>query len=226
MNIIKTSSRGALVVLSGPSGSGKDTVIERLKEYNDNFWISVSATSRQPRPGEEDGISYYFKTEDEFKKMIDNDELLEYNYYNGNYYGTPKGKIEKFLKEGTNVILVIDVNGALSIKKKLPEAVFIFLIPPSMKDLIIRLKKRGTESSDKILSRFKEAYKEINEVNKYNYVVINDEIDTAARKVNAIIEAEKCSVERIEELYLNNPEEEMHELLIDDKEFVNDDIKI
>ena len=226
MNILKTSMRGALVVLSGPSGSGKDTVIERLKEYNDNFWVSISATSREPRPGEEDGISYYFKSKEEFKAMIDNDELLEYNYYNGNYYGTPKGKIEKYLKEGINVILVIDVNGALSIKKKLPEAVFIFLIPPSMRDLIKRLKKRGTESNDKILSRFKQAYKEINEVNKYNYVIINDEIDNAARKVNAIIEAEKCSVERIEELYLNNPEEEIHELLIDDKEFINDDIKI
>ena len=154
MNILKTSMRGALVVLSGPSGSGKDTVIERLKEYNDNFWVSISATSREPRPGEEDGISYYFKSKEEFKAMIDNDELLEYNYYNGNYYGTPKGKIEKYLKEGINVILVIDVNGALSIKKKLPEAVFIFLIPPSMRDLIKRLKKRGTESNDKILSLY------------------------------------------------------------------------
>ena len=225
-NILKTKEKGTLIVLSGPSGCGKASVVERLREYNDNFWVSISCTSRKPRIGEEDGITYYFISEEEFKEKIDNDELIEYNYYNGNYYGTPKGHIEMYLKEGTDVILEVDVNGALAIKHKLPEAIFIFLMPPSMKELVRRLKKRGTESIDKILSRFKDAYKEINEVTKYNYVVVNDELDTAARKVNSIIEAQKCSVDRIEEVFLNNPEEEIHELLIDDKEFENIDMKI
>lgn len=226
MKILKSSCKGSLIILSGPSGCGKASVIERLREYNDNFWVSISCTSRKPRIGEEDGITYFFISEEEFKRKIKNDELLEYNYYNGNYYGTPKGKIKEYLDKGIDVILEVDVNGALTLKQKLSEAIFIFLMPPTMKDLILRLKKRGTESNEKIINRFKEAYKEINEVTKYNYVVVNDELDVAAKKVNSIIEAQKCMVDRIEELYLGNPEEQIHELLIDDKEFINEDIRI
>ena len=221
--ILKSSGRGSLIVLSGPSGCGKQSVCERLNEYNNNFWVSVSCTTRKPRLGDEDGITYYFISEEEFKKKIDNDEFLEYNYYNGNYYGTLKATIEKYLEEGVDVILEVDVNGALSIKHKIKEAIFIFLMPPTMKDLILRLKKRGSESNDKIISRFKTAYNEINEVSKYNYVIVNDEVDNAARKMNSIIEAQKCMVDRIEEVYLDNPEEEIHELLIDNKEFINKD---
>ncbi len=224
--ILKSSSKGSLVVLSGPSGSGKDSVCERLKEYNDNFWLSISCTTRKPRNGEEDGINYFFVSEEEFKQKIENDDLLEYAVYNGNYYGTPKSKIHEYLDNGTDVILVIEVQGALKIKHKIPEAIFIFLMPPTMKDLVYRLKKRGTETNDKIIERFRKAYKEINELSKYNYVVVNDDLDKSTRKVNSIIEAQKCMVDRIEEVYLNNAEEEIHELLIDDKEFKNKDIDI
>lgn len=223
--IIKSNNKGSLIVLSGPSGSGKDSVCERLKEYNNNFWVSISCTTRESREGEENGIDYFFITKDEFKEKVKNQELLEYAVYNNNYYGTPKDKINEYLNNGIDVILVIEVQGALKIKHKVPEAVFIFLMPPTMKDLIYRLKNRGTESDEKIINRFKEAYKEINEVTKYNYVVINDDLDEASRKVNAIIESQKCMVERIEEVYLNNPEEEIHELLMDDKYFKNINVK-
>lgn len=224
-NIIKSSNKGSLIVLSGPSGSGKDSICERLKEYNDNFWVSVSATTRKPRMGEEDGISYFFKTTKEFEDGINNNEYLEYAKYNNEYYGTPRSMVSRHIDAGEDVILVIEVQGALKIKHLIPEAIFIFIMPPTMKDLIIRLKKRGTESNDKILNRFKTAYQEINELTKYNYVVVNDELDVATRKVNSIIEAQRCMVDRIEEVYVHSDEEEIHELLID-KDFVNEDIDI
>lgn len=224
LKILKSNNKGSLIVISGPSGSGKDSVCQRLKEYNDNFWVSISCTTRKPRQGEEDGINYFFIDKECFENKIKKDEFLEYAVYNNNYYGTPKDKINDYLNKGIDVILVIEVQGALKIKHKVPEAIFIFLMPPTMRDLVYRLKKRGTESNDKIVERFKKAYKEINELNKYNYVVVNDELDKAAKKVNSIIEAQKCMVERIEEVYLSNPEEEIHELLIDDKEFENKEL--
>ncbi len=225
-NIIKHNTKGSLIVISGPSGSGKDSICERLKEYKDDFWLSISCTTRKPREGEEHGINYFFISKDEFKEKIKNDAFLEYANYNGHYYGTPKDKINDYLNNGIDVILVIEVQGALKIKHKIPEAIFIFLMPPTMKDLVLRLKKRGTETKDKIIERFKKAYKEINEISKYNYVVVNDELDKATKKVNAIIEAQKCSVDRIEEVYLKNQEEEIHELLIDNKDFENKDINL
>lgn len=225
-NILKSSNKGSLIVLSGPSGSGKDSICERLKEYNDNFWVSISCTTRKPRSGEEEGVNYFFKTKEEFESMIKQDGFLEYATYNNDYYGTPKSKINDYLSNGTDVILVIEVQGALKIKQLIPEAIFIFVMPPTMKDIILRLKKRGTESDDKIIKRFKKAYQEINELSKYNYVVVNDELDKATKKVNSIIEAQKCMVDRIEEVYLNNPEEEIHELLVDNKEFINEDLII
>ena len=225
-NILKSNNKGSLIVLSGPSGSGKDSICERLKEYNDNFWVSISCTTRKPRKGEEEGIDYFFKTNDEFKRLIKENKLLEYAEYNGEYYGTPKEKIHDYLNRGIDVILVIEVQGALKIKKLINEAIFIFVMPPTMKDLILRLKKRGTESDEKILKRFKKAYQEINLITKYNYVVVNDELDNATKKVNSIIEAQKCMVERIEEVFLNNPEEEIHELLLDNKIFENNDLNI
>lgn len=225
-NIIKSNTKGSLIVISGPSGSGKDSICERLKEYKDDFWLSISCTTRKPRDGEENGINYYFMNEEDFEKSIDNGEFLEYAKYNGNYYGTPRGKVNEYLNNGIDVILIIEVQGALKIKHKLPEAIFIFIMPPTMKDLVKRLKKRGTETNDKIVERFKKAYKEINEISKYNYVVVNDELDKATRKVNSIIEAQKCRVDRIEEVYLKNQEEEIHELLIDDKVFENKEINV
>lgn len=223
-NIIKSNTKGSLIVISGPSGSGKDSICERLKEYKDDFWVSISCTTRKPRKGEEEGVNYFFLTKEEFEKRIEEDDFLEYASYNGNYYGTPKSKINEYLNKGIDVILVIEVQGALKIKHKIPETTFIFIMPPTMKDLILRLQKRGTESTSKIIDRFKKAYKEINEITKYNYVVVNDDLDKATKKVNSIIEAQKCMVERIEEVYLNNPEEEIHELLIDSKDFENNEI--
>lgn len=224
--IIKSNEKGSLIVISGPSGSGKDSICERLKEYKDDFWVSISCTTRKPRQGEEDGVNYYFLTKEEFESDIKEDKFLEYASYNGDYYGTPKAKINEYLNKGIDVILIIEVQGALKVKHSVPEAIFIFIMPPTMKDLIKRLQKRGTEDNEKIIKRFKKAYQEINEIPKYNYVVVNDELDKATKKVNSIIEAQKCMVDRIEEVYLNNPEEEIHEFLIDNKEFKNNEINL
>ena len=216
MSIIKTKSRGILIVISGPSGAGKGTICERLKEQNKNIWLSTSMTTREPRGNEKNGVEYFFVTEEEFKKKIEEDGFLEYAIvHNNKYYGTPKDKIADKLNEGKDVILEIDIQGALEIQEKINDALFIFIMPPSMEILKDRLMKRNTESEDKVLERFKTAYKEINEVTKYNYVVINDRIDVATCKVEAIITAEKCRVDRIEEVDLDSKEEVIHETLTD-----------
>ena len=224
-NIVKRNERGSLVIISGPSGCGKGTLISKYLEDHDNAWLSISCTSRAIRPGDVPNQTYYFLTEDEFKEKIENNELLEYNYYNGNYYGTPKEYIEEKLQSGKDVILEIDVNGAANVKKILPESICIFILPPTMKELRRRLVGRGTETKDKILDRFRTAYKEINRLTDYNYVVTNDDLEDALKKIDAIIFAAKCDVDRIEEIYLNSEEEEIHELLME-KEFVNEDIKL
>ncbi|MBQ8872263.1 MAG: guanylate kinase [Bacilli bacterium] len=216
MSIIKTKSRGILIVISGPSGAGKGTICERLKEQNKNIWLSTSMTTREPRGNEKNGVEYFFVTEEEFKKKIEEEGFLEYAIvHNNKYYGTPKDKIADKLNEGKDVILEIDIQGALEIQEKINDALFIFIMPPSMEILKDRLMKRNTESEDKVLERFKTAYKEINEVTKYNYVVINDRIDVATSKVEAIITAEKCRVDRIEEVDLDSKEEVIHETLTD-----------
>ena len=152
-----------------------------------------------------------------------NDYFLEYTNYVGNYYGTPKETIKEKLDQGIDVILEIEIEGAMNIKKLVPEALFIFIMPPSLKTLVTRLKNRKTDSKDKIIERFHTAYKEINEVTKYNYVVVNDELEDAIDKVESIIKAEKCRIDRIEEVYLDTKEEEIHELLMDE-EFDNDSL--
>ena len=213
--MIKRKNTGQIIVISAPSGAGKGTVIaELLKNDNKTRWLSVSATSRTMREGEKEGVNYYYISEDDFKEKIENDYFLEYTNYAGNYYGTPKEYIKKKLEQGIDVILEIEIEGATNIKKLIPEALFIFIMPPSLKTLIKRLKKRGTESNDKIIKRFHEAYKEINEVTKYNYVVVNDELNDTVNTIESIIKAEKCRVDRIEEVYLDTKEEEIHELLM------------
>ena len=224
--MIKEKSRGLLIVVSGPSGAGKDTICNRVIENMKNIKLSISMTSRAPRGKEQDGVDYYFISKEEFEEKIKNDEFLEYAVvHNNQYYGTPKAHIEEDLKKGISVILVIDIQGALKIQEKVKEALFIFIVPPSMEELKSRLLKRGTETKDKILERFKTAYKEINEYKKYNYIVVNDKVDTAVDKVESIIKAEKCRVDRIEDIYLNTKEEFIHEGLIDE-EFDNEDIKL
>lgn len=213
--MIKTKKQGLLIVLSGPSGSGKNTVCDEVKKNNSNIWESVSMTSRKPRKGEVDGKAYYFVGEDEFEENIKNDKMLEWARFAGNYYGTPRESVQKHLDKGEDVILVIEIQGALQIKKKIPHALFIFLLPPSMRELKRRLTERNTESKEKVMERFETAYKEINELSKYNYVIVNDEINEAASKLEAIIKAEKCRVDRIEEVFLDSPEEKIHETLVD-----------
>lgn len=214
--MIKEKSRGMLIVVSGPSGAGKDTICNRVVEEMDNIRISVSMTSRLPRGKEKEAIDYYFITKDEFEQRIENEEFLEYAVvHNDQYYGTPKANIDSDLDKGISVILVIDIQGALKIKEIIEDAIFIFILPPSMEILKKRLIGRNTETSDKIVERFKTAYKEINEYKKYNYVVVNDVLDKAVDKVKAIIKSEKCRVDRIEDVYLNSKEEIMHEDLVD-----------
>lgn len=224
--MIKEKSKGLLIVISGPSGAGKDSICNRIVEEVNNIKLSVSMTSREPRGSEEEGKDYYFISKEEFEKRIENNEFLEYAIVHSNhYYGTPKAKIEENIKNGTSIILNIDIQGALKIKDLIQEALFIFIMPPSMEELRDRLIKRKTESKDKILERFKTAYKEINEFKKYNYVVVNDKLDVAVDKVKSIIKAEKCRVDRIEDIYLNTKEEYIHEQLLDEY-FENDDLTI
>lgn len=216
------NNRGILVVISGMTAAGKGTICKELLNKNKNISYSVSMTTREPRSGEVNGVDYYFVSREQFKKTIESNGFLEYAIVHGkDYYGTPKLNINEKLNEGKDVLLEIDIQGALKIKEILPNSLFIFIMPPSIKVLKERLIKRGTETEDKMLDRFKSAYKELNAVTKYNYVVINDKLDVAVNKVMSIIEAEKCRVDRIEDEYLNNCEKEIHELLLDNKDFVN-----
>lgn len=217
----RMKNRGQLIVISGPSGCGKGSVIGKvLESTNLNLWLSLSTTSRQIRDNDIPGKTYNFVTKEEFEKKIEEDYFLEYAEYSGNYYGTPKSTIEEKLENGIDVILEIEIQGALKIKEIRKDALFIFILPPSMRELKRRLEGRNTETKEKILKRFKTAYREINEVAKYNYVVINDEMEEASKKINSIIEAEKCRVDRIEETYLNSLEEEIHEILLEDNETI------
>ena len=214
--MIKKKKQGQLIVISGPSGAGKDTIVNELLKKNKNIWLSVSSTSRAPRGGEVDGENYFFLTKEDFEKKIKENYFLEYAEYAGNYYGTPKEKMLEKNEKGIDVVLVIEIQGAKKIKELVPEAIFIFIMPPSEKELLKRLKNRKTEEKEKIVERFNIAYKEINEVSKYNYVVVNDLLKDAVDKVEAIIKAEKCRVDRIEEMLVSNKEEIIHEFLMEE----------
>lgn len=219
--MLKENGKGLLIVVSGPSGTGKGTICKRIIEEVDNIELSVSMTSRSPRENEINGKDYYFVTKEEFEKNIKDNQFLEYAIVHSNqYYGTPKAKIEEKLNNGISVILEIDIQGALKVKEINKDAVFIFIMPPSMKVLKERLINRHTETEEKIMERFKTAYKELNEYKKYNYVVVNDDLNEAVNKVKAIILSERCRVDRIEDIYLDTIEEEIHETLME-KEFDN-----
>ena len=223
--MIKTKKQGLLIIISAPSGAGKGTIINELLSKDKNLWLSISATSRSMRTNDVEGETYYFYSKEDFEKKIAEGYFLEYATYADNYYGTPKEYIQKNLDDGKHVILEIEIRGEIQLKKLIKEALCIFIMPPSLKELKKRLVNRGTDSKEKILERFKIAYSEMNEVTKYNYVVINDNINIAVDKILAIIKAEKCRVDRIEEVFLNNEEEYMHEMLLDE-EFDNTPLKI
>ena len=223
--MIKEKKTGQVIVISSPSGAGKSSIVKALLERDTNLWLSVSTTTRAIRPGEKEGVNYNYVDKEDFIKKIDEGYFLEYTNYAGNYYGTPKKFIKEKIEHGTDVILEIEIEGAANIKKLIPEAIFIFILPPSLKVLLKRLKNRNTDSNEKIIERFHQTYKELNEVTKYNYVVVNDVLEDAINKVESIIKAEKCRVDRIEEVYLDTKEEEIHELLINE-EFNNEGINI
>ncbi len=191
------TNKGLLLIVSGPSGCGKGTVCDELKKRNSDIKVSVSATTRDMRKGEVDGVTYFFKTEEEFKKMIENNEFFEYNCgYNNNYYGTPKKYVFEQLEKGNDVILEIEMNGAQNVKNQYPEGVLIFLSPPSLDELYSRLISRGRESKELIDERFNEAKEEMNRAHQYDYFVINDTVEQAVERIEAIITAEKCHINR------------------------------
>ncbi len=192
--------RGKLFVLSGPSGVGKSTILQMLSQRQD-FYFSVSATTREPRPGEEDGVHYHFHTPEEFRALIEEEALLEWAEYVGNYYGTPAKYVDEAIDAGRNVLLDIEVQGAGNVKKKRPEAVRIFIAPPSWEELARRLTERGTDSAEKIRERLSRAREEFSQAKDYDYIVINDEVEHAAAELEAIMVAEHCrSAERAAEL--------------------------
>ncbi|CAM2820996.1 guanylate kinase [Paenibacillus sediminis] len=188
--------KGLLIVLSGPSGVGKGTVCSALRKQMPELVYSVSATTRAPRVGEQDGVNYFFKSHEQFQEMIKNDQLLEYAEYVGNYYGTPRDFVEETLASGKDIILEIEVQGALKVKEKFPEGVFIFLLPPSLDELKGRITGRGTESQDTIDHRMTVAVDEMNLIKHYDYAVVNDEIDLACKRIESIITAEHCKVRK------------------------------
>lgn len=188
--------RGILIVLSGPSGAGKSTVISHLLKHRKDIRFSVSATTRPPRPGEVDGVDYFFRTREEFERMIAEDAFLEHAQYVGNRYGTPAAPVEENLDAGYNVLLDIEVQGAAQVMGKRPDAVSIFLCPPSLQELERRLRGRGTDSEEKIAGRLETARKEYEKAHYYTYIVVNDDAEIAARELDAIITAELCRSEK------------------------------
>lgn len=185
------SEKGLLFVLSGPSGVGKGTVRRAVfEDENTNFSYSISMTTRTKRPGEEEGVDYYFRTKDEFELLIEKDELLEYAQFVDNYYGTPLEYVEKTLSEGQDVFLEIEVQGAMQVREKMPEAVFIFLTPPNLSELKNRIVGRGTETSDVVDKRMETAHHEIEMMKHYDYAVVNDEVELAVEKIKDIVRIE------------------------------------
>ncbi len=182
--------RGKLIVVSGFSGAGKGTLMNALMEKYDNYALSVSATTRAPRPGETEGVSYFYKTDEEFRRMIENDELIEYAGYVGHFYGTPRAFVEKNLEEGKDVFLEIEIQGAMKVKRKYPDAVLMFVTPPSAAILKERLVKRGTESPDVIAARLKRATEEAEGVEAYDYIVVNDNLQDCVETVDRIVKSE------------------------------------
>lgn len=200
--------RGILIVLSGPSGVGKGTVRKAIFDSPDTeFEYSISMTTRQQREGEVDGVDYFFRTKEEFKKLIVEGKMLEYAEYVGNYYGTPVEYVEKTLNEGKDVFLEIEVQGAMQVKEKFPDGVFIFLTPPDLAELKSRIIGRGTDDMKVIEERMKVAIREIEMMSHYDYAVVNDEVPLAVERIKKIIESEHFRVQRVIHQYINKLKE-------------------
>ena len=192
--------KGLLILISGPSGTGKGTVCDLLRKNHPEISYSISATTRQPRPGEQDGVNYYFYDKEKFRQMIDAGEQLEWAEVYGNYYGTPKQKVLDRLNAGEDILLEIDTQGALNVMKAVPEGLFIFLLPPSLEELASRLKGRGTETEESLQRRLGAAVDEIKIAHNYRYVVVNDKVEAAEKAIAGIIEAEHHRTDLNEEL--------------------------
>lgn len=192
---------GLLIVVSGPSAAGKGTVCRELLNCQPDLVFSVSATTRPPRPGEEDGKNYYFISREEFERMVAAGEMLEWAEVYGNFYGTPRKAVVEWLEQGRDVLLEIDIQGARQVRRQFPRGVFIFLMPPSLAELERRIRERGTETEEAVRRRLASAAAEIAACREYDYVVVNDRVEDAVAKIRAIITAEKCRVERNKELY-------------------------
>ncbi|MBE1446327.1 guanylate kinase [Paenibacillus sp. OAS669] len=192
-----SKEKGILIVLSGPSGVGKGTVCKALRQCAPELIYSVSATTREPRQGEVDGVNYFFKTREQFQKLIEEDQMLEWAEYVGNYYGTPRKFVDDTLNAGNDIILEIEVQGALKVKQKFPEGVFIFLLPPSMDELENRIVGRGTESEESIRNRMSVAMDEIRLMEHYDYAIVNDRVENACSRIQSIIVSEHCRKERV-----------------------------
>lgn len=199
------SEKGKLIVISGPSGAGKSTVVFKAIEARTNVCFSTSVTTRKPRPGEVDGKEYFFVDLDRFKEMVDNDELLEHAVYVANSYGTPRAYVEEKLNAGLDVLLDIEVQGARQVHEKMPEAVKIFIIPPSLDELKRRLESRGTDTPRAVEARLIRACQEYKEADFYDYIIVNDDADKAAAELSAIMTAERCRAEGREAL-LTDPQ--------------------
>jgi guanylate kinase len=187
-------SKGLLIVVSGFSGAGKGTLMKLLTSRYPDYRLSISATTRKPRDGERDGVEYFFKTEEEFKRMIEEDELIEYEGYVGHYYGTPKKYVEEMMAEGKDVILEIDVRGGLNIKRNYPDAVLIFVSAPSIKEIERRLRGRGSESCGDIEERMRQVGREMEAMHLYDYLLINDDIEECIENMKAIVSAERQKI--------------------------------
>ena len=209
-------SKGVLTVVSGFSGAGKGTVMKRLIQKYDDYAVSISVTTRKPREGERDGIEYFFKTKEEVETMIENDEFLEYARYVDNYYGTPRFYVEEMLAKGKNVILEIEIQGAMQIKAKNPEAVLVFVTPPSFEELRNRLVGRGTETADVIESRLRRASEEAEGMPSYDYILVNDQVEDCVDRLHQIILSERAKAQRNEE-FINTIRQEARIFMKGDK---------
>ena len=196
------SDKGMLIVLSGPSGVGKGTVRQAMvNKYGQQFKYSISMTTRKPRPGEVDGVDYYFVSKAEFEEEIANGGMLEYAQYVDNYYGTPLKYVNQTLESGQDVLLEIEVNGAMQVRSKVSDGVFIFLAPPDLHELQDRIVKRGTDYTATIKKRMLQARQEINLMTNYDYVVVNDQVDSAVNRIEQIIASEHLRVARVLSTY-------------------------